>query len=303
MKSKIGFIGVGAMGAGMAANLCKKGFEVAFYSRDTVRGRESTARLAREGARPVADLPALGRRADVVILCLPDSPSVEGVLDDAAGLTASLPSGAIVVDCSTSYPESTRRLAAHLATRKLTLLEGPLTGSRAQAEAGTVSVLGAGPREAFVRARPVLEGFAARVFYLGGTGAGHTAKLINNFFGQLALAGLCEAWPLINAYGIEPQVLFDAISASGGNSALFQGAYPRLRQRDFSFNFAQRLAGKDVRYFKELAQAAQLPAPIAESLLAVHQRATAAGYGDQDFKALLLFYEEQASKSAKPPAS
>jgi 3-hydroxyisobutyrate dehydrogenase-like beta-hydroxyacid dehydrogenase len=302
MKSLIGCIGIGTMGVGIASNLCRKGFDVAFYARNTIRGRESTARLLKEGARLVADLPALGRGVDVVLLCLPDSPTVEGMLEDSAGLTTNLSPGAIVVDCSTSHPESTRRLAARLIAKNITLLDGPLTGGPAQAETGTVNVLGAGPRAAFEQARPVLEGFSARVFYLGGSGAGHAAKLINNFFGQLTLAGLCEAWPLISAYGIEPQTFYDAVSASGGNSATFQGAYPRLRQRDFSLSFAQHLARKDVRYFNELAQTANLPAPLAGSLLAIHERATAAGFGDQDVRALLHFYETMQAELAKPTA-
>jgi 3-hydroxyisobutyrate dehydrogenase-like beta-hydroxyacid dehydrogenase len=301
MKSKIGLIGTGAMGAGMATNLCRKGFDVTFFARDTARGREATARLSKEGARHVTDLPSLGRAAAVIIVCLPDSPAVEGVLDPAAGLVSNLAHGSIVgsivVDCSTSHPASTRRLAAALAEKKITLLEAPLTGSRVQAEAGTVTVLGSGAREAFDQVRPILEGFAARIFYLGGSGAGHTAKLINNYFGQLALVGLCEAWPLIAAGGIDPQALFDAITVSGGNSALFQGAFPRLRARDFSFNFAQRLAAKDVRYFSEVAQSAHLPVPLAERLLTIQNQATAAGFGDQDVKTLLLYYEEQAKKA------
>ncbi|MBL9214504.1 MAG: NAD(P)-dependent oxidoreductase [Opitutaceae bacterium] len=299
MKTAIGFVGVGAMGAGLAINLARRGFPVWFVARDTARGQTAAARLEGAGAQRVADLAALGRQAGIVILCLPDSPAVEAVLDPAAGLTPNLAAGGVVIDCSTSHPASTRRLAAELAARGLVLLEAPLTGSRAQAEAGTVNVLGAGPKEAFERVRPVLEGFAAHVFHLGGTGAGHTAKLINNYLGQLALAGLCEAWPLIAASGIEPQALFDAISVSGGNSATFQGAYPRLRQRDFAFSFAQRLAGKDIRYFREVAEQAGQAVPLAGGLQAIHDQATAAGYGDQDVKALLLYYEERASKAAR----
>lgn len=299
---KVGFVGTGAMGAGMVTNLCRKGARVSFYVRDTARGRETRERLAKEGGRAVTTLAELGRSASVIILCLPDSPSVEGVLAEEAGLVPALGPESIIVDCSTSHPDSTRRLASELGRKGIILLDGPLTGSRAQAESGTVSVLGAGPKDAFERVRPVLAGFAAKIFHLGGPGAGHAAKLMNNFFGQLALAGLCEAWPLIEEYGIEPGAFFDAVSASGGNSALFQGAFPRLLHRDFTLSFAQKLAAKDVRYFRDIVESAHAPAPMAEQLLAVHERATADGFGDQDVKALLLAYEKRAEsgKSESP---
>lgn len=290
--AKIGFIGAGAMGVGMITNLRKNGFDVTFFARSTARGRENATRLLALGARQAETLGALGGAVQVVILCLPDSPTVEAMLADEAGLVGALPSGAIVLDCSTSHPDSTRRLSARLAAKGIVLLDSPLTGSRAQADAGVLSVLGAGPKEAFDRAVPVMKGFAAKVFYLGNSGAGHTAKLINNFLAQIAMAGLCETWPLMEQYGVDPQALFDAVSASGGNSAVFQGVFPRFRKGDFTLNFAQRLACKDIRYVNELTSAARFPSPLAAALLSVHEHATARGYGDQDMTALLRYYDE-----------
>jgi 3-hydroxyisobutyrate dehydrogenase-like beta-hydroxyacid dehydrogenase len=138
-------------------------------------------------------LAEIGRQAEVIILCVPDSSSVEDVLASGTGLVGELRPDAIIVDCSTSHPNATRCLASRLARKGVGLIDAPLTGSRAQAEDGTLNVLGGGAPETFERARPALRGFAARVFYLGPTGAGHTAKLINNFLGLLALTGLCEA--------------------------------------------------------------------------------------------------------------
>ncbi len=297
MKNSVAFVGVGAMGSGMVASLLRKGFAVTFLARDTTRGRVARDRLARAGAKPVSTLASLATAGEVVVLCLPDSPTVEAVLGDSAGLVANLPSGCIVIDCSTSHPDSTRRLSARLAPRGITLLDGPLTGSRVQAEAGALNVLGAGPAEAFDRARPVLEGFAARIFHLGESGAGHAAKLINNFLGQLALAGLCEAWTLLDRYKIDLRSFHDAISVSGGNSATFQGSFPRLRDRDFSLNFAQHLAGKDVGYLARLVHDAGGPAPLADCLAGLYQRSIAGGFGGQDVTGLLQFYESAAAKS------
>lgn len=293
-SSKVGFVGTGAMGGGLAASLCRQGYRVAFFARS--ENSERISQLAAAGAERAETLNALGRHCEIVVLCLPDSPAVESVLSEEAGLVPALPPGSIIVDCSTSHPDSTRRLAASLAIRHITLLDGPLTGSRAQADTGTVNILAAGPRAAFDVVRPVLEDLSARIFYLGESGAGHAAKLLNNFFGQLALAGLCETWMLLSAYEVDPSAFYDAISASGGNSATFQAVYGRLCERDFSLSFAQRLAGKDVRYLVEAAQSVNLPSPLASALLDIHQRATTAGFGDQDVKALLLFYEQARSK-------
>jgi 3-hydroxyisobutyrate dehydrogenase-like beta-hydroxyacid dehydrogenase len=284
------------MGGGLAVNLAQKGRPVRFFARSENDAR--IARLTRAGAVRAETLAALGATSDLVILCLPDSPAVESVLAERAGLIGGLAPGAIIVDCSTSHPDSTRRLAAALATRQLTLLDGPLTGSRTQADAGTLSVLGAGDPAAFDRVRPILGDFARHVFHLGASGAGHAAKLINNFLGQLALSGLCEAWGLLEAYGIDLDAFQAAISVSGGNSATFQAAYPALRTRDFPVSFAQKLAAKDVRYFTEMTDRLHLPSPLAAALLEVHRATTAAGFGEQDVKALLFAYERRRPRPA-----
>lgn len=296
----VGLVGAGTMGAGMVVNLRRNGFPVAFLARESERGRAVSGRLIQAGATAAAGLDELAWNRDVILLCLPDSPAVESVLDVSGGLVANLRPGSIVVDCSTSDPESTRRLAGALAAREITLLDGPLTGSRAQAEAGTLSVLGAGPRDAFERVRPVLAGFAANLFHLGDSGAGHAAKLINNFLGQLALVGLCEVWPTLDKYGIDRQGLYDAISASGGNSATFRGAYPRLRSRDFALNFAQRLAGKDMSYVAGLVHSAGGLAPLAECLAGIYRSSIAQGYGDCDVTELVRCYESAVDKTPAP---
>lgn len=291
MTVRVGLVGAGTMGAGMAVNLRRNGFSVTFLSRDTVRGRGVRERLVQAGAIPEPDPAHVAAASDVVVLCLPDSPAVESVLSESSGLVTNLRPGCIIVDCSTSHPDSTRKLSGLLASRQITLLDAPLTGSRAQAEAGTLTVLGAGPREAFERARPVLAGFSARIFHLGESGAGHAAKLVNNFLGQLALAGLCEVWPALSKYGVDLQGLYDAVSVSGGNSATFQGTFPRLRARDFAVNFSQRLAGKDMDYVARLVRAAGGHAPLSECLTGLYHASIANGYGDRDVTELLGYYE------------
>jgi len=288
---RAGFIGVGTMGQGMVMNLRRNGFAVMFLARETAGGRTARERLSQAGATPTGDPAELARASDVVILCLPDSPTVESILTGPDGLKRYLRAGSIVIDCSTSHPASTRRLAEELAVGGVTLLDGPLTGSRAQADAGTLNVLGAGPLAAFEKARPVMLGFAARVFHLGDTGSGHAAKLINNFLGLLALAGLCEVWPLLEGQGIDRRAFFDAISASGGNSATFQGAFPKLEARSFSRNFAQKLGEKDVRYLAQLVHAAGGQVHLADCLHEVFESSLAAGFGESDTSELVRYFD------------
>lgn len=288
---RTGFIGVGTMGTGMVLNLRKHGFPVTFLARETAGGRIARERLSQAGAIRAEDPGALCKASDVVILCLPDSPTVESILTGPNGLIHHLRAGSIVIDCSTSHPDSTRRLAAELAAHRVTLLDGALTGSRAQADAGKLNVLGAGPLAAFEKAKPVMLGFAARVFHLGGSGSGHAAKLINNFLGLLALAGLCEVWPLLDGQGIDRRAFFEAISVSGGNSATFQGVFPKLETRNFPRNFTQKLGEKDVRYLAQLVHAAGGRVHLADCLHKVFETSLAAGFAERDISELVRYFD------------
>ena len=287
MPLHVGYVGIGIMGCGIVKNLRKAGVPVKFVVH---RNRERVPELLQTGAAEVPDYVCLAAESDVVMMTAPDSSVVEPLLLGEEGIGPRLREGQIVVDMSTSYPPSTRKIAEVLQARGITLLDAPLTGSRPQAESGTLNVMCGGPREAYDKVKPLFDAIASNIFHVGPVGAGHAIKLINNFLGQLNVAAICEMLPFAQKYGVDLHALFEVVSVSGGNSKAFQGLVPRLLKRDFSIAFQQKFVHKDLRYINNLTREEGMPTPLASALLAIHDMALAKGLGKQDFSTLLTFW-------------
>ncbi len=288
---RIGHIGIGIMGSGMVKNLLKHGVAVAFAVHQR---RDRVSELVACGAREVPDYCSLVEESDVITMSVPDSSVVEPLLLSEDGIGPHLRAGQIVIDLSTSYPPSTRKIASVLEPRGVTLLDAPVTGSQPQAEAGTLNVMCGGPRETFDAVRPIFDAIAANVFHVGPVGSGHAVKLINNFLGQVSVAAVCEMLPLAQKYGLDLNAFVEAISVSGGNSPWFQILMPRVLERDFAPQFQQKYVHKDVRYINDLARSQSVPMPLASALFAIHDMAGAKGYAEQDISALLKFWEQMS---------
>ena len=203
MKERIGFIGLGLMGEGMAANLLRKGWPLTVLAH---RKREPIERLVALGAVEARNARALAEASDIVVLCVTGSPQVEEVTMGAEGL-ASAGKSLMILDCSTSNPTSTVQLAAELAKRDIVLIDTPLARTPKEAAAGTLDVMAGGDAAAFERARPVLEAFAGRVIHTGPTGSGHTMKLLNNFISLGYSAIYAEALMMGAKAGLTPEVM------------------------------------------------------------------------------------------------
>src|SRR5690242_20650189 len=171
-QEKIGFVGVGFMGRGMAKNLVEKGWPLTVLGH---RNREPVEDLKRRGAQEARSARDLASQSDIVVLCVTGSPQVESVVQGPDGLAAA-GKPLLVIDCSTSDPSVTTKLAAELATKGITLIDAPLGRTPKDAWEGKLDVMVGGEPEAVERARPVLEAFAARVVATGPTGTGHTMK-------------------------------------------------------------------------------------------------------------------------------
>jgi len=289
MTQRVGYIGAGVMGAGIIKNLRKHGFPVSFIVHSN---RARVSELTDAGAVEVADYQALAAASDILMLTVPDSSVVEPLLLGESGIGPYLRSGQIVIDLSTSYPASTRKIAEELGQRGITVLDAPLTGSRTHAESGKLNVMCGGSAEAFEQVRPLFDAIAANVFHVGVVGVGHTIKLINNYLGQVTVAAVCEILPFAQKSGVSLQALYDVVSVSGGNSNQFQGLVPRVMKRDFGINFQLKYIHKDIRYITMAARESRIPTPVANALLGVHDMSLAKGYGDEDFSGLLKFWEE-----------
>ena len=210
MKERIGFVGVGLMGEGMATNLVRKGWPLTVLAH---RKREPIERPVALGAEEARSARALAEVSDIVVLCVTGSPQVEEVTMGAEGL-ASAGKRLLILDCSTSNPASTLQLAAELAKREIVMIDAPLARTPKEAAAGMLDVMVGGDATSFVRARPVLEAFAGRVIHTGPTGSGHTMKLLNNFISLGYSAIYSEALMMGAKAGLTPKVM-DSVLRGG----------------------------------------------------------------------------------------
>jgi 3-hydroxyisobutyrate dehydrogenase-like beta-hydroxyacid dehydrogenase len=274
MKQQIGFIGLGAMGSGMAANLLAKGWPLTVWAH---RNQEAALKLVSAGARQSATPRALAEGCDIVLLCVTGSPQVEAVVKGPEGLAAS-GKPLLIVDCSTSDPSSTIRLARELEGRNITLIDAPLSRTPKDAAEGNLDVMVGGEEEAVARARPVIDCFAGRVVHTGPTGSGHAMKLLNNFVALGYAAIYSEALTLAGKAGLTPKV-FDAVIRGGRMDCPFYQTFFKYvleRDRD-AHKFALRNGLKDMNYLAAFALASDVANPLGAATR--NSLATAIGLG------------------------
>lgn len=278
-RLRIGFVGVGLMGHGMAKNLLAKGFPVAVLGN---RNRAPVEDLKARGAAEEASPRALAEVSDAVILCLPNSAIVESVVFGADGILQAARPGFVLVDSSTAEPGSTQRIGAALAARGADMLDAPLTMTPKEAEAGTLNVLAGGEAAVLERLRPAFDAYARNVFHIGALGSAHALKLINNFMSMTISAVVAEAATTARAAGVDLGKLREVVSAGAVNSGMFQKIMAYAVDGDPSgLQFAMANARKDVGYYANLAAAAGLPSPFGSAALQLYTLACATGHGDQ----------------------
>jgi 3-hydroxyisobutyrate dehydrogenase-like beta-hydroxyacid dehydrogenase len=295
---KIGFVGAsGLMGHGMARNLLAKGHALALTVH---RNRERVADLLAAGATEAADAAALAAESEIVFLCVTGSPQVEETLLGARGLLAGAKPGLLVVDCSTSEPDSTHRLRAQAAAQAVTLVDAPLSRTPVEAEACRLNVMVGAEPEVFARLQPVLQGFAENVFHMGPPGSGHIIKLLNNFIAQAVCTATAEAFAVGQRAGVDLRKLVELVAMGPVNSGLFQAMARTLDGQMDALKFELDNARKDVRYYTHLAEGLAAPSVVGE---AVHQAlaiASALGHGRQFVPALVLAQEQLTGAQIVP---
>jgi 3-hydroxyisobutyrate dehydrogenase-like beta-hydroxyacid dehydrogenase len=275
-KERIGFAGLGLMGHGMARNIVDKGWPLAVLAH---RRREAVDDLVAHGAREVRSARELAENSDVVVLCVTGSRQVEALVEGPDGLAAAgVP--LVIVDCSTSEPASTMRLAAALEPRGITLIDAPLSRTPKDAWAGTLDVMIGGDDATVTRVRPVIDCFAGRVVPTGPAGTGHTMKLLNNFVSLGYAALYSEALMLGAKAGLTPQV-FDSVIRGGRMHCPFYDTfftYVLERDRD-AHKFTLSNALKDLTYMASFAQAAEVANPVGAAVRNSFAAAVAGGRG------------------------
>lgn len=286
---RVGFIGLGIMGAPMASNLIKAGFELAVH--DCVR--ERTASLEALGAR-AADSPAeLAPLADVFITMLPDTPQVEAVLFGEAGLAGALSPGSVVIDMSTISPRATIEFARRLGERQVQMLDAPVSGGEPGARQGRLSIMVGGRREVYERCLPLFQVMGSKIVYTGPNGHGQKTKLVNQVVGSLNLLAAVEGIRLARAAGLDLGLTLEAVGGGAAGSWMWSNLGPKMAARDYAPGFMIKLHAKDLRLASELLAELGLDAPGTELCHELFERAVAEGLGELGNQGLIRLWEQE----------
>jgi len=275
MTEEIGFIGLGNMGGRMATRLAEKGRSVVGY--DVVPGLADKAR-----ARAAGSVAEVAAAADIVLLSLPDSNVVEALMYGDNGLLAASRAGQVIADLSTAAPASTRALHQQLAAKGVSYLDAGVSGGAAGAETGTLTLMVGGDQAILDRVRPVLDCIAAKIFYCGAAGSGHTVKLLNNFLNAVSLAATAEVMVAGKKAGLDMETLLAVINASSGVNFASLNRFPKIIQGDYlKGGLTNTLMMKDVMLYAELLADLGVAGVNTSGPLAAFGLAKSLGYADQ----------------------
>ncbi len=274
-SKRIGLIGVGLMGHGIASNLLKHGHSLAVLEHP---GNQPLDALQAGGARTHTSARALARDADVVILCVTGSPQVEAVLVGADGVLSGLRPGTVVIDCSTAVPTSTDRMAQAVQAAGGRFLDAPMTRTPKEAAEGRLNLLVGGDAALFAECRPLLACFAENITHVGPAGAGHRMKLLHNYVSLGFIALLSEAAACAQRAGVAADTFVDVLAKGGGGSVALERLKPYLLHHDTSsLRFAMANAQKDLGYYQTMAHDAGAVAEIAAAVLRTYVQGVADG--------------------------
>jgi 3-hydroxyisobutyrate dehydrogenase-like beta-hydroxyacid dehydrogenase len=296
-KPRVGFIGLGLMGHGMAKNLVAKGFPLTLRVH---RNRKPAEDILAAGAREAANNAGLARDSDIVILCVTGSPQIEEIIygdgTPTSGILSAAREGLIVIDTSTAEPSSTARIRDDLARKGTRYVDAPLARTPREAEEGRLNTMVGADDATFAAIKPVLSAYCENVIHVGPPGHGHMLKLINNFIAQAIATATAEACAACAKSGVSIRKLHEIISAGGVNSGIFQMIVGRMLEGGdlTGLKFTLSNAMKDLRYYTHFAESLPVPAIVGE---AVHQSLVTAnllGFGDKYVASLVEAQEKLA---------
>lgn len=256
----VAFLGLGSIGRPMAARIAAAGFPLTVWNRT---GERASA-FAKEHKGRVASSPAeAARDADVVITCMSTSLDVEQVLD--AGLFDGLKAGALLLDCTSGDPATSKRMAERLKAKQVAFIDAPVSGGVKGAVEGTLTVMCGGDANALARAKPVIDAFGKKVVHCGPIGAGDAVKAMNQALLALTIWGTGEALVALSKAGVSAEVALEVINASSGRSNASMNLFPeRVIGRKFPRTFRLALLEKDARIAAEIARDERVPAPLTQ---------------------------------------
>lgn len=300
MLETIGFIGLGRMGRPMARRLLAAGYPVLGYDADP----SALAAVAADGVTPAPGAAVVAAEAEFIITMLPDSAAVETVVLGSGGICEAARAGQVLIDMSSGSPAVTRRLAAALADRGVYMLDAPVSGGVRGAEAGTLAIMVGGDQAVFERCLPMFRAVGQNIRYVGGSGAGHALKAINNLLSATHLWSVCEALLIGIRTGLDPHVMVEVINSSTGRSGSTEVKLPRhVLPRRFDSGFPIGLMHKDLTIALDLAREMNISIPLSALVRELWGIAVARGEGARDHTAIIELVEFMAGAGQREGSS
>jgi 3-hydroxyisobutyrate dehydrogenase len=297
MATSVGFIGVGNMGNPMASNVLKAGFPMIVYDRNP----QAMENLLQAGAQRAASAREVVEGSEIVLTSLPASPDVEAVYLEPGGLVDSAKPGTMLIDLSSVFPSTPRKIEPRAQARGVHFLEAPVSGGVSGARAATLAIMVGGDPETLTRAQPVLRAIGPNIFHVGPVGAGNTVKAINNMMASVNALAMMEGVALGVKAGLDPMTIYEVVKASSGGSKALERIPNSLIPRHFEPGFKVQLMNKDLETFTTIAKELHVPVSFANVAQQYQQMAIAAGLGEQDTSVVMTIIERLAAMQVSRP--
>jgi 3-hydroxyisobutyrate dehydrogenase-like beta-hydroxyacid dehydrogenase len=282
MSNTIGFIGLGTMGAPMALKLLQRGHSLTVWA----RRREAMVPLTAAGAVACGSAADVAAACDIIVTMVTDTQAVEDVVLGEGGIARRARPGSLLIDHSTIAPEGARRIAGELQALGVEMLDAPVSGGSAAAEAGTLAIMAGGSTAAFERASPVLSCYGKNIVHIGPSGAGQVAKACNQICTIVNQLGAAEALLLAERAGVDPRAVKEALMGGFGASRMLDMQAPKMIARDFAGKVESRLHHKDIHIVLDLARSFGIELPASAAAANVLDRLQQRGGGRQDSAAV-----------------
>jgi 3-hydroxyisobutyrate dehydrogenase len=287
---RIGFLGLGTMGAAMAANLARAGFAVTAWNRTPGRAPELDDLGIERGSSPAE----VARSADIVVICVSDTPDVEAVLFGDGGLAEGVRPGALVIDCSTIAPSDTRDFAGRLARQDVALVDAPVSGGSEGAQKGTLTIFCGGEAAAVERARPVLEAIGKTITHVGPSGAGQAVKAVNQVILAGTYLGVAEGIVLAIKAGLDVEQVVEALGGGAAQSWVLANRSGRMQANDYPLGFKVALHRKDLAIALGMAREMGADLPVTELAADLETELIAGGHAAEDMSALARIIRQRS---------
>jgi 3-hydroxyisobutyrate dehydrogenase len=290
---RVGFVGLGAMGANMARNLHRAGLLTSVWNRTAAKAKSLAAEL---GSQAPETLAAMAASVDAVVVCVSAD---DDVTDVVRALAPGLKKGSLVIDCSTVGAETARAAAAVLQPGGVEFLDAPVSGGVEGAQKATLAIMVGGTPEAFAQAQPILTAMGQTIAHFGPTGSGQAAKATNQIMCAGIIEAVSEAMAFARAQGLPLDKIVDTLGKGAGSSWYFVHRAPNMVRGAYPAGFRVRLHAKDLGICRDMAARFGVALPVVERMLDEYAELVARGYGDEDISATFRLKEELFDRAPK----